>query len=246
VSRGTVGERCGREMCPRVPKVSPGLFMTGLMRTFRRRKRGKVSPEGAAQPCRGTLCGCNVSQGCRRCLRAYSRRDQCGRFGNEKVAKCRPRVSRGTVGERCGLGTSPRVPKVPPSLFKTGSMRMFRQRKSGKVLPKGVARLCWGTLRGFNVAQGYRAELLGNVLGAVMSLESAAQPCCGNDVGVKCVQGCRRYLRAYSRRLQGELSSDEKVAKCCPRVSRRTVVERFGAVTSPEGVARPCCGTMWA
>ena len=114
----------------------------------------------------GSRCGLvSLPKGCRRCLRAYSRRDLCGRFGNEKEAKCRPRVSRGTVGERCGLGTSPRVPKVPPSLFKTGSMRMFRQRKSGKVLPKGVARLCWGTLRGFNVAQGYRAELLGNVLG---------------------------------------------------------------------------------
>ena len=77
-----------------------------------------------------------------------------------------------------------------------------------------------------SVARGCRAALL------------------GNDVGVKCVQGCRRYLLAYSRRLQGELSSDEKVAKCCPRVPRSTDGERYGALMSPKDIARLSCGTI--
>ena len=123
-------------------------------------------------------------------------------------------------------------------------MRTLRRRKRGKVLPKGVARPSWGTFRGCNVARGYRPELLGNVLGAVMSPESVAQPCCGNDVGVKCVQGCRRCLWAYSRRDQCGRYGDGKEAKCRPRVSRGLVVERCGLETSPEDIAWPCWGTL--
>ena len=135
-----------------MPKVSPGLFMTGSMRMFRRRKSGKVLPEGVAQNCWGTFRGCNVARECRMAL----------------------------LWNDVGLKRLPRVLKESPGLFKTASMRTLQRRKSGKVLPKGAAQPCWGTfwgcnvargccaellgtLRGFNVAQGYRTALLGNV-----------------------------------------------------------------------------------
>ena len=37
--------------------------MTGLMRTFRRRKRGKVSPESVARHCWRTMWAWNVAKG---------------------------------------------------------------------------------------------------------------------------------------------------------------------------------------
>ena len=47
----------------------------------------------------------------------------------------------------------------------TGSMRTFRRRKSGKVLPEGAAQNCWGTFWGSNVARECRMALLWNDIG---------------------------------------------------------------------------------
>ena len=94
-------------------------------------------PKGVAQNCCGTFRGCNVARECRMAL----------------------------LWNDVGLKRFPRVLKESPGLFKTASMRTLQRRKRGKVLPEGAAQNCWGTLRGFNVAQGYRTALLGNVLG---------------------------------------------------------------------------------
>ena len=78
-------------------------------------------------------------------------------------------------------------------------------------MPEGAAQNCWGTFRGCNVARECRAALL------------------WNDIGLKRLPRVLKVcLRAYSRRDQCGLSSDEKGAKRCPRVPRRTVGERFG------------------
>ena len=94
-------------------------------------------PKGVAQNCCGTFRGCNVARECRMAL----------------------------LWNDVGLKRFPRVLKESPGLLKTASMRTLQRRKRGKALPEGAAQNCWGTLRGFNVARGCRAELLGNVLG---------------------------------------------------------------------------------
>ena len=83
-------------------------------------------PKGVAQNCCGTFRGCNVARECRMAL----------------------------LWNDVGLKRLPRVLKVSPSLFETGSMRTLQRRKRGKVLPKGVAQNCCGTFRGCNVARG--------------------------------------------------------------------------------------------
>lgn len=112
----------------------------------------------------GSRCGLvSLPKGCRRCLRAYSRRDLCGRFGDEKVAKCCPRVSRGTVGEHFGAVSRPKVPRGP-----------VVERCGLETSPKGAEGVSGLIQDSFNanspatkkwqsVARGCRAELLGNV-----------------------------------------------------------------------------------
>lgn len=46
--------------------------------------------------------------------------------------------------------------------------------------------------------------------------------------------------------LEASKYSDEKEAKCYPKVQCCSVGERYGALMSPEDIARLCWGTMWA
>ena len=75
--------------------------------------------------------------------------------------------------------------------------------------PEGAVRFCWGRDVGLyrcpRGAEGVSGHIQGGIYADASATEkrqSVAQGCraalLGNDVGVKCVQGCRRCLRAYS------------------------------------------------
>ena len=122
--------------------------------------------------------------------------------------------------------------------------------------PEGAVRFCWGRDVGLyrcpRGAEGVSEHIHDGInayVSATKKWQSVARECRAallwNDVGLKRLPRVLKVcLRAYSRRDQCGLSSDEKGAKRCPRVPRRTVGERLGAVMSPESGARLCWGTL--
>ena len=128
---------------PRVPYDTPGEQL-----------KHEMSPEGAARQCRGTTWGWNVALGDGRITGGLQDRSMEGssatescwnvaqgchttRLGNDKGMKCRPRVSHDTHGEQLRHETSPK-----------SSIRHPR-----------------GTIKAWNVAQGFRTARSSDVLG---------------------------------------------------------------------------------
>ena len=122
--------------------------------------------------------------------------------------------------------------------------------------PEGAVRFCWGRDVGLyrcpRGAEGVSGHIQGGIyadVSATKKRQSVARECRAalleNDVGLERRQGCRRCLRAYSRQDQCVCFGNEKVAKCCQRVSRGSVGERYGALMSPKDIAQNCWGTFW-